>query len=154
MPTDPKYTSKKPSEPGGVISDEPAAVVDDRGRPVSAAAPQPLYTTPIVLERRRSKKQRHRRYTSGTRTAQRIGLGLVKATYRVTDSFAEGFQTFSKRSSKSADRRKDGFVRDSLRNASAGIQDGLNELGRAPGELAKRIPTNIVWNTFRFFTLS
>jgi hypothetical protein len=154
MPTDPKYTSKKPAEPGVVITDEPATVVDDRGRPVSAGAPQPLYSTPIVLERKKSKKDKRRRYTSGTKSAQRLGLGLVKATYRVTDSFAEGFQTFSKRSSKSADRRKDGFVRDSLRNASAGIQDGLNELGRAPGELAKRVPTKWVWNTFRFFTLS
>jgi len=154
MPTDPKMTSKKPAEPGVVITDEPATVVDDRGRPVSASAPQPLYTTPIVLQRKRSKKERHRRYTSGTRNFQRFGLGLVKATYRTTNSFAEGFETFSRRSSKSADRRRDGFVRDSLRNASAGIQDGLNELGRAPGEIAKRIPTNVVWNTFRFFTLT
>lgn len=154
MPTDPKFSSKKPAEPGVVITDEPATVVDDRGRPVSAAAPQPLYTTPIVLERKKSRKDKPRRYTSGTKTAQRIGLGLVKATYRVSDSVAEGLQTFSKKSSRSADRRKDGFVRDSLRNASAGIQDGLTELGRAPGELAKRIPTRIVWNTFRFFTLS
>jgi len=155
MPTDPKYNVKKPAE-ATIVTEEPTVVVDDKGRPVNSPTPPPppLYTTPIVLERKRSKKDKRRRYTSGTKAVQRLGLGLTKAAYRTTNSFAEGFETFSRRSSKSADRRRDGFVRDSLRNASAGIADGFAELGRAPGEIAKRIGSRTVWRTFRFFTLS
>ena len=45
------------------------------------------------------------------------------------------------------------MVRDSLRNASRGIEDGLRELGRAPSEIANRVSRRTVWRVFRMFTL-
>jgi hypothetical protein len=123
--------------------------------PVTVRYPQPLFATPIVLERKKTGgKGKRRRYTRGTGGLQRLTLGLAKGAYRVADSFADGLDTFSKQSNKSSKRRRDGLIRDSLRNASSGIADGLAELGRAPGDVARKIRTRDVWRTFRFFTLS
>lgn len=152
--TDPKIQVKRGQEGSGTPIDEAvAAIVDPRGTPVSANAPQPLFTTPVILERKRKGKNK-KRYTSGTKGLQRLTLGWSKAAYRSANAFAEGFDTFSKRSDKSARRRRDGLIRDSLRNASRGFADGLGELGRAPGEIARRISGRAVWRTFRMFTLS
>ena len=152
-----KYNVKKGTEVGASGTDEPApATGDDRGKPggVTVRHPQPLFATPIVLERKKTRGKGKRRYTSGTGGFQRLTLGLTKGAYRAANSFAEGLDTFSRKSNKSSKRRRDGLIRDSLRNASSGIADGLAELGRAPGEVARKIRTRDVWRTFRFFTLS
>jgi hypothetical protein len=109
-----------------------------------------LITSAIVL--RRDKKKNRDRYTEGTKSSQRLAFGISKAGYRVANSFAEGMNTFVKRSDDSRERRKDGFIRDSLRNASRGISDGFEELGKAPMEIADRIGTRQVWRIARTFT--
>jgi hypothetical protein len=150
MAIDPKTYVKK--EGGG--ADDSAAVVDPRGTAVTAHSPQALFTAPIVLERTKKGKKKGKRYTSGTKGLQQLALGVSKAAYRSANSFADGFRVFSKQSNKSARRRRDGLIRDSLRNASSGFAEGLTELGRAPGEIARRISSRNVWRTFRIFTLS
>jgi|SwirhirootsSR1_FD_contig_21_1834016_length_1030_multi_4_in_0_out_0_2 hypothetical protein len=112
-----------------------------------------MFTAPIVmtLDRRSSKKGR-KRYSQGTKGTQRFLFGVSKAGFRVSDSFSRGFDTFVKRSNRSARKRKDGYVRDSLENASRGVGKGLSTLGRAPYDVARRIPTRVVWNTFRVLT--
>jgi len=110
---------------------------------------KPLITSAIVV--RRGKKGGRKRYTSGTKAGQRLGFGFTKAGYRVFNSFADGMKTFVDRSDDSRSKRKDGFVRDSLRNASRGIRDGFTELGRAPSEIADRIGRRQVWRIARTF---
>jgi hypothetical protein len=112
---------------------------------------KPIISSAIVFELK-TKNRNRRRFSSGTKDTQRLSLGLSKSAYRVANSFAEGFWTFSDRSEQSSRRRRDGVVRDSLRNASKGVEKGFNELGRAPGEIARRISGRNVWRTFRLFT--
>jgi hypothetical protein len=144
---------KKSHESGGTQAGETATVVEPRATPVNPHGPPPLFSTPVILERKK-KGRNKRRYTSGTKGLQRLTLGVAKAAYRSANAFAEGLQTFSKRSNRSARRRRDGLIRDSLRNASSGFADGLNELGRAPREVTRKISGRAIWRTFRIFTLS
>ena len=115
-------------------------------------APQTFLTHPVVLRRKKRKKRRKKRYTRGTKAFQRFSYGLSKGAFRAVNSFSEGLDTFNKKSNKSRRRKRDGMVRDVLRNASAGFSDGVVELGKAPNEVAKRIGTRRVWRTIRVFT--
>jgi hypothetical protein len=109
-----------------------------------------VITTPIVLEAVGNKRKRKKKkYTKGTKGAQRLTLGLSDALFRSANSLAKGAKTFSKRSKKSSRKKRDGLVRDSLRNASRGIADDFNELGKAPNAIAKRIGTGQVRRAFK-----
>jgi len=107
-----------------------------------------LISSAIVIKR----AKKRRRYTSGTKGTQRLGYGFSKAGFRVFNSVAQGMDTFVKRSDESRDKRKDGLVRDALRNASRGVSDGFAELGKAPIEIADRINGGQVWKIARSFT--
>jgi hypothetical protein len=113
--------------------------------------PQPyqgaILRTPLVYSLK--SRKRKKKYTSGTKGFQRLALGLSDALYRSSNSVSRAARTFSKRSNKSARKRRDGLVRDSLRNASRGFANGLTELGEAPYEVARRIPTGQVRRTFQ-----
>jgi hypothetical protein len=111
-----------------------------------------LFTTPIVIEPVKKKGKKKKKYTRGTKGIQRLALGVTDALYRSANSVAKAEKTISKRSKKSSRKKKDGLVRDSLRNASRGIGDGFTELGKAPNEIARRIGTGQVRRAFRVFT--
>jgi len=124
---------------------------DTPTRKSQANTEQALITTPIVLTRSKPKRRR-KRYSKGTKGLQRFLLGLSDATYRVTNSFTKGFDTFNDRSKRSRWKRRDGMVRDFFRNASRGFSDGIDQFGKAPDELARRISTRRVARSFRTLT--
>jgi hypothetical protein len=106
-----------------------------------------ILRTPLVYSLKTRKRKK--KYTSGTKGWQKLTLGLSDALWRSGNSVSRGARTFSKRSNKSARRRRDGLVRDSLRNASRGFANGLTELGEAPYEVARQIPTGQVRRAFQ-----
>jgi hypothetical protein len=136
------------SGPGGT-GGGPAGPDDGSG------SAKPLVTTAVYFDRRGGKKRkrnRRKKYTKGTKAPQRLVFGESRATYRVANAFSRGLRTFVRRSNRSARRRKDGFVRYSLRNASRGFNTALKELGRAPEEITNRIGTRNVRRAFRLLT--
>lgn len=113
-----------------------------------------VITTPLLLKREKSGGDKsQKKYSRGTRGVQRLLYGVSKAAYRSTNSLTEGLDTFVKQSNKSAKKRRDGLIRESLRNASKGIADGVAEFGKAPEEITKRIGTRRVWKLFRVLPL-
>jgi hypothetical protein len=102
-------------------------------------------TAPRVLVVERQKKRGRKRYTRGSRDLQRLGYGLAKSSQRIADAVAEGVRTFAKRSDRSARKKRDGLLRDSLRNAARGLGEALSEASRAPEELARRVSTKKIW---------
>jgi hypothetical protein len=125
------------------------------GARARAAAPHPqaLIPAPIYFDRKKSKRgRRKKKYTKGTKGWQRFGDGLNRGQYRAANALAKGLRTFVRRNRKSARKKRDGMVRYSLRDASRGVADGFKELGRAPGEVARRIPTRTVRGLFRVFS--
>ncbi len=103
---------------------------------------------PVYFSRTK-KKGKKRRYTKGTKPFQKLVLGASRAVYRAANSFAEGFDTFRKRSKRSARKRRDGLVRDSLRNAARGFSDAARKAGKAPRAFARQIGTKNVRRGFR-----
>lgn len=110
---------------------------------------QQLLDSPVYFDRRRKKDKRRKRYSKGTKPWQKLLLGASRAAYRTANSFARGFDTFAKRSNRSARRRRDGLVRDALRNASRGFNDASREFGKAPWAVARQIGTKQVRRGFR-----
>ena len=118
----------------------------------AAVSPKALLTTPVIIKLGKSRKKSTKKYSRGTKGLQRLIVGVSRAASRSANSLAKGTKTFAKRSNKSARKRRDGVIRDALRNASRGIGDGFTELGKAPDEIARRIGTGQVRRAFRVFT--
>lgn len=132
--------------------DDPANAVSGDPIPAGSATGTPVLTVPIVMERVKSKKRKKKKYTQGTKPLQRFFRGMTEAGGRASNSITKGLRVFNKRSRKSSRKRRDGMVRDSLRNASIGFSAGMNQLGMAPYEVARRVSTRRVWRTFRALT--
>ena len=143
---DPKMdVNPKPAK--AAVHPGPPAYVYAGGHRISSQA---VLTTPIVMERDKKRKRGgKKRYSRGTKFLQRMMYGFSRAGYRTTNSTADGLRTFVKRSNKSSGKRRDGMIRDVLRNASRGVADGFAQLGKAPGEIARRVGTRRVWRVFR-----
>jgi hypothetical protein len=147
MATDPTRGTK-------VVTDQTetkTTVAGPEGQPVTYNAQetqQQLIASPVYFNRKK-KKSKKRRYTQGTKQFQKLVLGASRAAYRTANSFSEGFDTFARRSKRSARRRRDGLVRDSLRNAARGFSDAAREAGKAPWPIAQQIGTKNVRRGFR-----
>lgn len=137
---------------------EGAAEGARRGAAQSAVSRDAILTTPIYFKRDRPKKKgkrnRRKKYSRGSKGLQRLIFGFTKAAYRTTNAVARGLNTFAKRSNRSARKRRDGLIRDSLRNVSRGFNSGTRELGKAPDEIARRIGTGNVRRVFRTVTFA
>ncbi|HZT35773.1 MAG TPA: hypothetical protein VFA15_07625, partial [Nitrososphaera sp.] len=124
----------------------PTETAEGKKSKVTAKAPaaisaQAVLTSPVIIEIQRKNKRRKKKYSRGTKGIQRFLFGVSKATSRTANALADGADTFSKRSNKSSKRRRDGFIRDALRNSSHAFSDGATEFGKAPYEITKRIGT-------------
>lgn len=119
--------------------------------PGTAGSRRALLTAPIIIKLQKSKKKgkKKKKYSRGSKGLQRLVQGTADALSRSANSLSRGTKTFSKRSKKSSRKKRDGLVRDSLRNASRGVSKGLNELGKAPNEIAKRIGTGQIRRAVR-----
>jgi hypothetical protein len=143
-------TQKTPAYPGG-SSTGPTGPIDPlmSGSPVPPP-PQlpkrPILAGPVYFDFRKKRgkkkrKKRNKKYTRGTKGWQRLTLGLSRAGYRSANSVARGFNIFQRRSNRSMRRKRNGLVRDSLRNLTRGFGSAASELGRAPFQVARQIST-------------
>ncbi len=147
MATDPTRGTKVATDQ----TETKTTVTGAEGQPTTYTAQetqQQLIASPVYFSRKK-KKSKKRRYTKGTKPFQKLLLGTSRAAYRTANSFAEGFNTFAKRSNRSGRRRRDGLVRNSLRNAARGFSDAAREIGKAPWPIARQIGTKNVRRGFR-----
>ena len=94
-------------------------------------------------------KKKKKKYSSGTRDAQKLERAFGRAAGRIARAVSVGIETYNQESDRSARKRKDGAVRDALVNASMGLGDAMQELSRAPRELANGIPSGLMWRQMR-----
>ncbi|SRR5258706_2325665 len=147
-------TDRRPPDnvdPTGAVPQSQTATPPPKSTDDSQA---PLLLAPVIFKREKSgkRKKKKKKYTSGTRGLQRLVLGIAQAGFRVSNGMTRGFNTFVKRSRKSSRRRRDGLIRDSLRNAARGFSDAGREASKAPGEIANRISTGRVWRIVRVYS--
>jgi len=121
--------------------------------PSAIPGSEALLKVAVVYRPRRNKRRNNRKkYSRGTKGIQRFLYGLSRAAYRTARACSIGLDTYTDRSNKSMKRKRDGMVKDVFRNASRGFADAAEEVGKVPGEIARRISTKTVRRTFRFLT--
>lgn len=113
--------------------------------PASAAAQGHDHV--IVLEKK--KKRKKRKYTRGLKGIQRFQLGGARASWRIGDAVADGLKEFRKRNDRSSRKRRDGALRDTFKNMSRAAGEVLRGSGKAPYDLARRLPNRAIWRQVR-----
>jgi transketolase len=96
---------------------------------------------PIVLEYKKKKNRKNKRYSAGLGDAQRLEEGMSKATRRLAQAVARGTDTYHKERQKSARRKRDGAIRDFVPNMAEGISTSLREASSVPADLARSTNT-------------
>jgi hypothetical protein len=108
--------------------------------PEKAAAPVTVDAT----------KKGKRKYTRGLRDFQKWERGYAKASRRIGQAIAAGLDTYLERRDRSSYKRRDGAIRDALKNWSKGITKSLRKASGAPYDLFKAINTKPVRRTVKF----
>ena len=113
-------------------------------------------TEPLVVYDYRKKKKKGKKYSKGLKTIQRTEDGLTLAGRRLGDAVESGFRSYRKRRNKSARRRKDGPIRDIVRNSAGGLSQFFSVGSDIPYDVAKKVNNRRfgkqVRNTVQFFT--
>jgi hypothetical protein len=85
---------------------------------------------PVVVEPNKKKK-----YSSGpSRAFQELESGLTKSARKVAKAVREGLDTYEEGRDRSAEEKKDGALRDMLRNQSKALRRGLPIAAEAPAD--------------------
>jgi len=89
--------------------------------------------TPVAAE---SKEKKKKKYSSSlARTAQELESGLTKSARKVAKAVREGLDEYAVRSEESAGEKKDGVLRDHLRNQSKALRKALPIAAEVPADI-------------------
>jgi hypothetical protein len=95
---------------------------------------------PIVYEvRSGGKGKKKKKYSRGLKEPQKLEEGTVRATERLAQAAVDGLGTFRKRCNRSSRKRRDGALKDALRNLSRGMEDALTTAAKAPSDLTRKV---------------
>jgi hypothetical protein len=96
---------------------------------------------PIVLELKKKKKKNKKRYTKGLEEVQRMEGHLTRSAQRVTRATEKGITSYRKLSTKSANKKKDGAIRDFIPNSGIAMSHSLREASQLPYDIAQAMDT-------------
>ena len=108
-----------------------------------------VFPRPIVYERTKGGRGK-KRYSSGLKDGQKLEEGASRAAQRVAQAVADGFGEYRRRRDRSAERKKDGAVKDFVRNLGRGAEEALRTGAKAPTDLTryltkKRLTRLVFW---------
>ena len=93
----------------------------------------------VVTVGKKSKKRKGRRYSSRLDEIQRLERGSSKAARRLAKAVDRGLGVWAKNRNKSALKKRDGAVRDSLRNCSKAIRRTMIVASEAPADVVDAV---------------
>ena len=123
-----------------------------------SSAPSLSANIPVVyvIDYKKGKGKKKRKYSSGLKDVQNFERGASKAAQRLSRAVERGLSIYRKRRDKSSRKKKDGAIRDALENWSKGLGKSLRISSRAPFDLAKQLNTKgfsrQLRNTIRIIT--
>jgi len=94
-----------------------------------------VFPRPIVYERKR--KRGRKRYSSDLKDAQKNEQAASRAGQRLAQAVADGFGEYRRRRDRSAERKKDGAIKDFVRNVGRGAEEALRTGARVPSDLTR-----------------
>lgn len=83
--------------------------------------------------------KRPKKYSRGTKAPQQLGHALSKGAARLSKAVATGFDTFYQRQSKSSRNKRDGMIKDAMKNWNHASRDAAKEAVKAPYDVFKRV---------------
>lgn len=95
------------------------------------------HTQPPVMVVETVTKKKKRRYSNGLGTVQHVERGVARSLETLSEGVAKVFSEYSKRSNKSARRKRDGALRDGIENWTKALSKGLRVAGDAPYDFVK-----------------
>jgi X-X-X-Leu-X-X-Gly heptad repeat protein len=142
-------TSSRSAADGAAQAADGAAQAADGAARAAAAArreeravlvERPVIRRPIVYKRRKS-GGRKRKYSRGMKDPQKLERGFVGAVERLARGVTDGLSEYRKERNRSARRKRDGAIRDAVRNVSRGLRDGLTTAAKAPTDFSRHVTT-------------
>jgi uncharacterized protein Yka (UPF0111/DUF47 family) len=108
----------------------------------------------VEVEVETSSEPRRRKYSRGLKDTQVFERQIAKASRRVGNAVAQGFDTYLERRDRSALNKRDGALVDFAKNASKGLTEALRELSEVPDELGTAFDTKSTRRTIKFIVRS
>lgn len=141
-------TSSKSAAEGAAQAAEGAARAAE-GAARATAEPEPVVLhepvvydrlqVPIVYERKRSKGKK--KYSRGLKDPQKLEVDASRAAHRIARAVADGFSEYRSERDKSARRKRNGAIKDAVRNTGRGLSEAIDTAARAPRDLTRRATT-------------
>jgi hypothetical protein len=85
-------------------------------------------------------KKKKKRYSKRLKGLQKIERGVSKAMHRLASSVDEGLRVWRKSSDRSAREKRDGAIRDALKNYAKAMGKQIRIASWAPADLARAVP--------------
>lgn len=86
-------------------------------------------SAPVILRPKKKKK-----YSRNRRTIQELEVGVTDSARRLSKAVKDGLDTYIEERDKSAKKKRDGAIRDLLRNQSKAMRKGLSIAAEAPAD--------------------
>lgn len=142
-------TGSRSAAEGAAQAADGAARAAEGAAQAAAAAEPVVYETerPIVYEVRRpivyevtkgKKRKGKKKYSRGLKDPQKLERDGSRAAERVADAVADGIAEYRDSRDKSARRKRDGAIKDVVRNVGRGLSEALDTGSRAPSDLTRR----------------
>ncbi|NTX01527.1 hypothetical protein HUA74_40030 [Myxococcus sp. CA051A] len=120
------------SIPGKEVTTETAVRVDGNGGQMVA--------TEVVIERTRSQGKKKKRKTSkGLKNLDKAHDNASRAMEHLSASVSDGLKTYRREQKASAEKKKDGALRDLMKNSGKAASDSLKTLSKVPLDLTRTI---------------
>lgn len=113
----------------------------DQPKPAPAGEKTVTGHAPATTESLRTPEapQPKRKYSRRMRGAQQIERGVTRAAASLGDAVAATFNSYKDRSEKSSFKKRDGAVKDALKNWTKAYSKGMKKASDAPYELVKAV---------------
>jgi hypothetical protein len=113
----------------------------DQSKPAAAGEKTVTGHAPATTESLKTSEapKPKRKYSRRMRGAQQIERGVTNAAATLGDAVAATFNTYKERSRASSFKKRDGAVKDALKNWTKAYSKGMKEASDAPYQLVKAI---------------
>jgi hypothetical protein len=122
------------------------ATPPNTGVAAGSTATAPATPTTVVVE---TQKKQKRKTSRGLKDVARLERGVAKAGDRLGSAMEAGFSKYREKSKKSSYKKKDGAIRDAVKNWSVAAGKGLEEASKIPGDITKVLSTKQVSRAVR-----
>jgi len=83
--------------------------------------------------------KKKKKYSRGLRASQEVEHGIANAASTLSNAIADTFGTYKKRSRSSSFKKRDGAVRDAIKNWTKATSQGMKTASDAPYQFVKTV---------------